>query len=82
MSCALYLINAADRACPSYYILNHRVDTLSGSMLFHVLDNILDVLKYFGLYRFALQMGTDPIKTDFAFHRCRKFDLERMAVRD
>lgn len=62
----MYVINARDKACPSCYISNPWFDNLSGSILFSLPDRILDALKYFGLYNFALRISNDPIVTAVA----------------
>lgn len=53
-----------------------------GSLLFWLPVKILDALRYFGLYKFACRMGTDPVLTALAFHRCGEVDWSKTAVRD
>lgn len=71
---AVFVVSAREGACPSYYALNHRFDNVSCSIHFRLPDKSLDTLKYFGLYRFALRMGTDPVETAVVFHRCGEVD--------
>lgn len=72
MDNAMLVIHARNGARPSYYKYNYRFNTLSGSPLLRLFNKILDVLKYFGLYKFALRMGTGPVLTAVAFHSCRE----------
>lgn len=60
MTGAMFVVGARDGVCPSHYILKPRFDGLNASILFCLLDKILDALKLSGLYKFALRMGTDP----------------------
>lgn len=64
----------------SYYSLNPRLDNLSGSILFQLPDESFDALKYFGLYKFALRMGTDSVIMTMAFHRCVEVNSGRTAI--
>lgn len=45
-------------------------------------SKILAALKYFGLYKFAHRIDTDPILTAMASHGCSKVDWKKTAVRD
>lgn len=69
MSSAMFVIGARNGACTSYYTLNHWFDNLSGSLLSPLLDKLLNVLRYFCLYKLRLQMGTDPLMTAKAIHQ-------------
>lgn len=80
ISGALLIINAWGRICPSYYNLNPRFDDLSDA-IFCLTDRILDALRYFRLYKFAMRTGTDPVMTFLAFYLCGKFDWYTTAVR-
>lgn len=77
-----FVVNARDSVCPSYHTLNPQFDDLSGSILFRLRDKILDSLKYFGLYKFASRIGTDPVMMAKAFHRCGEANWGVTAVRD
>lgn len=57
MSRAMFVVNAEDRACPSYYTWNQRFDNLSDGILFRLLEKILDALRYLGLYKFCSANG-------------------------
>lgn len=72
MSSSMFVTNPRDRTSHSYYALNTRVDNLSGSILPHLLDNILDALKYFGLFKVAWRTTNDPVLTCTSFSRCEK----------
>lgn len=39
-------------------------------------------IRYFGLYRFALHMNTDPARTALEIHRCSKVDWTKMGFED
>lgn len=80
MSRTIFVINAWDEACSSYDTLNSRFDSLNANLLFRLFDKHLDVLKYFGLYIFALQIRTDPVNTAIAIQRYREVDWDRTAV--
>lgn len=51
ISCAMFVINTRDGACPSYYKLHSRFEDLSTNLLFRLPDNRLDALKPFPLYK-------------------------------
>lgn len=66
----MVVMNASDGACHCYYASKSRFDSLSGCPLFHLPDKRLDALKYFGLYKFGLRIGTDPVMTFIGLRRC------------
>lgn len=78
----MFVINGRDSACPSYYTYNPRFYHIEGGLLFRDPPKISNKLKYFGLYKFACHIGTDPVLTSFAFHRSRKVDWGQTAARD
>lgn len=78
----MFVINAQDGACPGYYTYNGWVDHIGGSLFFRLPSRILDALKYFGLYKFSSGMGTGPVLTALAFHRCGEVDWEKTVVKD
>lgn len=59
----MFVVNARDGQTAWYYTLNPRLDRLSDGVLFRLTGKIVDAHKYFGLYRFALRVGTDPVRT-------------------
>lgn len=63
MAAGIFVINDRDRACLMYCTVNARLNNLSEAVLIRLSDKILDALKYFGLYKFALHMGNDPVLT-------------------
>lgn len=65
----LFVNNARDWACPSYYTSNSRFHNRSGIFLLRLPDRTLDASKYFGLYKLTLRMGTDPVKKAMALNR-------------
>lgn len=69
MSGTTFVNNSTDAASRSYYTLNHGFHKLSGSILFFLVEEMLDALKYFHLCKLASQLNTDPITTAMAFHR-------------
>lgn len=78
----MLVLNAKDGASPKYYTYNARFEHIGGSLLFTLLSRIPDSLKYFDLYKITSHMGTDPVLTAPAFHRCGKVDLNKTAVRE
>lgn len=52
------------------------------SALFWPYDKIFDAPNYFGQYRVVLCMGTDPVRTVLAIHRCLKFDCTKKMIQD
>lgn len=56
---AMFLMNNRDGVSHNYYTYNFQSDNLSSSVLFRLLDNILNALKSFRLYKVALRIGTD-----------------------
>lgn len=71
-----------DEATAWYYTLNLRLNQLSGRILFALSENIMDALKYLGLYRFALRMATDPVQTALAIYRRSGVDWTRVVLHD
>lgn len=61
MAGAMFVSNAREGTSPSYYTYNPRSNHIGNSLLFLLLPNILDTLKYFGLNNFARCMGTNPV---------------------
>lgn len=69
MACAMFVIDASDAARPWYYTVNNEFYMLSGGV-FLLIGKQFGALKYFGLYRFALCMGTDSVWMFLAIHLC------------
>lgn len=69
MAGATFIVNAKDRACSTYYAGNRRFAHVSGRLPFCLLAVILVTLVHFGLYKFILQVGTEPVLTKSAFKR-------------
>lgn len=69
MSGDMHVINARDWELPGYYTYKPRFDSLHDGPLLCTSDNISDALNYFGLYQFALQMDSHPLKTVTTFDR-------------
>lgn len=78
----VFVVNAKDEACISYYTHDPRFDHVNGSLLFRLQLKILDALKYLGLYKVARRMGKDPILTILAFHRCSEVEWGKTNLRD
>lgn len=51
-------------------------------MLFRLSKKIVDALKHFGLNRFALRIGTDPVRTAMAIHRFSEVDWTKTKLED
>lgn len=71
---AVFFVNAKAGACSTYYSGNLRYDHVSEGPLFWLSVNILATLTYFGLYKFALRMRTDPLLATLAFKRFVEVD--------
>lgn len=82
ISGTIFVINARDGAYSGYYSLNPQFDNLSGSILFSLPDKLLGALRYFGINKIALRLGTDLVMTVAAFHRCKEVDWDRAVARD
>lgn len=82
MAGAMYVINVWDGACPRHYTLNNWFKTLSGGVFLRLSDRIWYSLKYFGLYKLSLCMGTDPVQTDLVIHRCLEIYWTKTALQD
>lgn len=78
----IFLDNAMDGACRSYYTLNSRCDNLIGSLLFPFSDKLLYAFEYFCLFIFPLQMYTDAARTAKALLRCGQVVWGRLAPQD
>lgn len=61
MAGEMSVVRARDGECSGFYTLSNWLDNLSEGMLFRRSEKILGALKYFGLYTFALRMGTGPV---------------------
>lgn len=82
MAGSMFVKNARNGACHSYYPYNFRFDNLIGSLLYRLPGKILDALNYYGIYKFALRRGTDPLSTASEFLRCGEIYWEKTTVRD
>lgn len=67
---AMLIVNARDGARSMYYTANYRFDHVFGGLLFQLSAMILDTVVNFGLYGFAIRIGTDPKLTALAVERC------------
>lgn len=50
--------------------------------MFRLSNSVLDVFNFSGLYRFVLNMGTDPVRTSLAIHGCFKIYSMKSALQD
>lgn len=66
--------NVSSRAWPQFLHPFSEFNNLSGSLLSSLPGKIMNALKCFGIYKFALRIGTDSALTDLAFHRCKEED--------
>lgn len=57
MAEAICVASTRDRPCRSYHRINARFDNGSGGLLFWLSEK--DALKYFGMYKLVLRVGTD-----------------------
>lgn len=80
MAGTVLVASAKDGPPPRYYTVKPRFDPLRVSVLFLLSNMILDALKYFRLHRFAICMGTDPVRTGLAVHRRFEIDWTKTAL--
>lgn len=78
LASVMFVLNAKDGACASYWSQNQRFDHVCSNLLFCLPPKFLDALKYFGLHMFAQRMDTDPVLTAMDFHRCSEVDWGRL----
>lgn len=78
----MFIVNAKDGACTSYYNDNPRFEHDDESLLSRLPLRFLDSLKYFGQYNVAEPKGTGPVLTVMAIHWCFGVDWEKIAVHD
>lgn len=76
------VMNCDDGACTTHYSHCLRFDHGDGSVPFCLPVKMRNTLKYFGLYKFAQRMCTDPVLTAMAFHSCFEVNWEKTAVND
>lgn len=53
-----------------------------GNLLFMLRSEVLDALKYFGLYKFASCVGSDPLLLVHGLHRSEEVDWDKKTVKD
>lgn len=82
MASVMFVVHAKDGDGTSYYTDKARFDHIGGSLLFRLLPKLLDGLKYYGLYRFAHRMGTDPVLPAMSFNWCFEVDRGKTVVRN
>lgn len=82
MAWTIFIVNAGDRACVTYYSGNLRFDHMSNGLLFRFPVKFLDTLSYFGLNKFALWVVTDPMLAALATKRCIEVDWEEGATKN
>lgn len=63
MAPTMFLSNARDGTCTSYYMRNTWFDTLGRGELLRLYDIISTVFKYLWLFRIAIRIGNDPVLT-------------------
>lgn len=68
MAGAMFAINDKKGACPRYNTYNPQLDHIWGSLLFRLPAKILNVLRYFGLFKFVGRMGTVLFIAALPFH--------------
>lgn len=78
----MFVVNVREGPTPWHYTLNPRFNNFGEGVLFQFFDQLLDALKYFGLYRFALRVGTDPVRTALAIHQYSEIDWTKIALQD
>lgn len=74
---AMFVINDGDGACSSYYTYNTRFDLIGGTFLSRLQSKIFNALKYFGLFKSASRLGTDPFLTTLASQQCGRWTRRR-----
>lgn len=79
---AIFITNDKDGAFSTYYTGNLRLDHVFGRLWFQLSAKFLDTLVYFGLYKFALRMETDPVLTALTFMGCMEVDWDKKAAKD
>lgn len=62
-------INAGDRASPSYYTYNVRLDHNGVELVFRLPLKIIDALNYFCLYKISSSMRIEPALIGMVFRR-------------
>lgn len=65
-----------------FYTGSLQVDHRTGGLQFRPPDKTVDVLTYFGLYKYFFRMGTDPVLTASAVQCCLEVDWKRTATKD
>lgn len=63
IAAAIFLINTEDGAYLSSYTGSNQLDSLSGGLLFWLQSKIVDVLKFFALAKFEVQIETGSVLT-------------------
>lgn len=77
MAGVMVLINAQNGDFFKYYTVIAWHDNLSGGMLFRLQGKIVDAIRFFGLYKFTLCMGTDLGLEALAIHQCTEIDCTK-----
>lgn len=55
---------------------------MKGSLSFRLRSEFLDVVTYFGLYKFSSRVYTDAVLTPLASHRYEEENWEKTAVKN
>lgn len=76
MAWVMFVVNAKDRACSSYYYDRATLVNVSSYILFRITDMIRDVLTDSGLHKCALRMNTEPLLTKLANKQCTETGFE------
>lgn len=82
MADVMFIFKNSDSAFLSHYTQNSRFNNAAGSLLFWLYDNTFDVLKYSGLYGFALSMCTAPVLMILGDHRYNEVYRAKTVVHD
>lgn len=69
--------NNKDCAFSIYYTYSAWPNYLIAITLLRPCNKVLDALKYFAMYNFALGIGTDPFLTALATQQCAKMDWKK-----
>lgn len=77
---AFCVMKAGNGARSCYYAYSSRFKKLRKCLLFRFRDKMLATLIYFGLFKLALCVSTDPILTNLSLHRCAKVDWKMTFV--
>lgn len=78
----MLILNSKDGAFSNSFIRNLRFDHASKDFLLRLPARILDILVYFGFYRLACCMRTEPELKPLSFKRCMESDCGRIATED